>query len=78
MQPSREMDVISKYQDSEIIHGRYISILIYNCLWHAPNSLKDSNVNPKFKTTEEQGVGAVPWLVALRGVDGHAKAPRWD
>jgi hypothetical protein len=27
-------------------------------LWRAPNSLKDSNVNPKQKTTEGQGVGA--------------------
>jgi hypothetical protein len=26
--------------------------------WHAPNSLRDSNVNPKQKTTEEQGVKA--------------------
>jgi hypothetical protein len=25
----KEMDAISKYHDSEIIHGRYISILIY-------------------------------------------------
>jgi hypothetical protein len=27
-------------------------------LWRAPNSLRDSNVSPKLKTTEEQGVGA--------------------
>jgi hypothetical protein len=26
--------------------------------WHTPNSLRDSNVSPKLKTTEEQGVGA--------------------
>jgi hypothetical protein len=26
--------------------------------WHAPNSLKDPNVNPKQKTSEKQGVGA--------------------
>jgi hypothetical protein len=26
--------------------------------WRAPNSLRDSNVNPKQRTTEEQGVGA--------------------
>jgi hypothetical protein len=37
-------------------------ILVY---WHAPSSLRDSNVNPKQKITEEQGVGHVPWLIAL-------------
>jgi hypothetical protein len=26
----KEMDTISKYHDSEIIHGRYISIYIFN------------------------------------------------
>jgi hypothetical protein len=26
--------------------------------WRAPNSLKDSNVSPKQKITEEQGIGA--------------------
>jgi hypothetical protein len=26
--------------------------------WHTPNSLRDSNVSPKFKTTEDQGVEA--------------------
>jgi hypothetical protein len=28
---------------------------LYELLWRAPNSLRDSNVNPKQKTTEEQG-----------------------
>jgi hypothetical protein len=33
--------------------------------WRTPNSLRDSNVNPKLKTTKEQGIGAVPWFAAL-------------
>jgi hypothetical protein len=39
--------------------------LICDYNWRTPNSLRDSNVNPKLKTTEEKGVGAIPWLVAL-------------
>jgi hypothetical protein len=37
----------------------------FSALWRTPNSLKDLNVNPKLKTTEKQGIGAVPWLAAL-------------
>jgi hypothetical protein len=28
--------------------------------WRTPNSLRDSNVSSKLKTTEEQGVGVAP------------------
>jgi hypothetical protein len=40
--------------------------------------LKDSNVNPKLETVEEQGVRAAPWLAAFRRVEGLVRAPRWD
>jgi hypothetical protein len=51
-----------------IVHNHIEEKKTYNSSnieWHAPNSLKDSNVSPKLKTTEEQGVEAIPWLTAL-------------
>jgi hypothetical protein len=47
-------------------------------MWRALNSLRDSNVSPKLKTSEEQKVEATPWLAALRGVKGCAGALGWD
>jgi hypothetical protein len=36
--------------------------------WRTPNSLRDSNVNPKLKTTEEQGVN--PCSLARNTIEG--------
>jgi hypothetical protein len=41
-----------------------------------PNSLIDSNANPKVKTMEE-GVGACSLTCSISGVKGHARALRW-
>jgi hypothetical protein len=39
--------------------------------WHTPeNSLKDSNVSPKVKTMEEEGVGAHSLACNTVGVQG--------
>jgi hypothetical protein len=49
----------------------------WNILCDAPpNSLIDSNVSPKVKTTEE-GVGACSLARSISGVEGHAKALGW-
>ncbi len=57
----------------------YEQMFFYSCVsWHTPNSFRDSNVNPKLKTTEEQRVGAIPWLVALRRVEGRVGASGLD
>ncbi len=49
--------------------GCWVILLLDNALghfetferWRIPNSLRDSNVNPKLKTTKEQGVEAFQW-----------------
>jgi len=43
-----------------------------------PSSLIDSKVSLKWKTTEEQGVGARSLTCNTLGVKGRAGAPRWD
>ncbi len=64
------------------IHDGHGSMMMYDIHMHlklcAPNSLRDSNVSLKLKIAEKQGLGATPWLVALRGVKGHAGASRCD
>ncbi len=40
------------------MEGKLILLLVIYVNWRVPNSLKDSNVSPKQKTTEEQGVRA--------------------
>jgi hypothetical protein len=42
-----------------------------------PNSLIDSNVNQKVKTTKEEEIGARSLTRSILGVKGHARAPRW-
>jgi hypothetical protein len=41
-----------------------------------PHSLKDSNVNPKMKTTEEEGIGVRSLIHNTLKVEGCAGAPR--
>jgi hypothetical protein len=43
-----------------------------------PSSLMDSIVNPKVKTSEEEGVGAHSLTRSTSGVEGCAGASRWD
>ncbi len=35
-------------------------------------------MNPKLKTTKEQGVGVAPRLATLRRVEQRVGAPEWD
>jgi len=43
-----------------------------------PSSLMDSTANPKVKTTKGEGVGARSLAHSTSGVEGRARAPRWD
>jgi hypothetical protein len=47
-------------------------------IWRTSNSLRDSNVSPKLKTTEKREVGAAPWFAPLRRVKGCGRALGWD
>jgi hypothetical protein len=42
-----------------------------------PHSLKDSNVNPKMETIEEEGVGIHSLIRSISTVQRRAKASRW-
>jgi len=42
-----------------------------------PHSLKDSNVNSKVKTTEEEGVGVCSLARNILGVEGRAGVLGW-
>jgi hypothetical protein len=43
-----------------------------------PSSLMDLTVSPKVKTIKGERVKARSLAHSTLGVDGHAKAPRWD
>jgi hypothetical protein len=43
-----------------------------------PNSLMDSTMSPKVKTSEGEGVGMCSSTSNMLGVEGHVGAPRWD
>jgi hypothetical protein len=48
--------------------------------WHTPNSLRDSNVNPKQKKNNGRVMswGTLLGLQHFRGVEGRAGTPGWD
>ncbi len=70
--------------DGRILHAAL------KCYWKAnvllsihandtpPNSLKDSNANPKVETIEEKGNGVCSLIRNTSGVEGHVGAPRWE
>jgi hypothetical protein len=43
-----------------------------------PNSLIDSTTSPKVKIVEGEGVGTCSLAHITSGVEGHARALRWD
>jgi hypothetical protein len=53
----------------------YIMVIISNT---PPSSLMDLIASLKVKTTEGEGVGACSLARSTLGVEGHARAPRWD
>ncbi len=50
-------------------------LISYKTVDAPPHSLKDSNVNPKVKTTERVGVQSLARNTL--GVEGRARAPLW-
>jgi hypothetical protein len=43
-----------------------------------PSSLMDSTVSPKVKIAEGKGIGVRSLVRNTLGVEGRARAPRWD
>jgi hypothetical protein len=54
-----------------------INMGIINCDT-PPSSLMDSIANPKVKTTKGEGLGARSLAHSTSGVEGRARASRWD
>jgi len=54
-----------------------VKTLQWRCYDAPPSSLMDSTASPKVKTTKG-GVGARSLTRSTLGVEGRARAPRWD